>query len=230
MTGSTSGDADDEGLARRPSEADLRVSDAERHQVAEVLRHAAGEGRLDLEELEERLEWAFAAKTYGELEPLVRDLPSQDLAISAPCAGARPAPGRAVDLPAPGVSVAVMWGVERRGEWALGDRHSAFALMGWVELDLRQAALPAESMINAVAIMGTVTIVVDQYTRVDVDGVCLMGGFGEARPRVAPVLGAGSPIVRVRGLALMGGVEVVRKPREGKGKRLSKQQLRELED
>jgi hypothetical protein len=215
---------------RLPRPADLRVSDAERHQVAEVLRHAAGEGRLDLEELEERLEVAFAAKTYGELQPLVRDLPSQDLTATAP-GSARPVVQRPPgDLPSPTVSIAVMSGVERRGEWALGAEHTAFALMGGVELDLRQAALPSESTITAVAMMGGVTVTVDQYTRIIVDGIGIMGGFNETRPRVVPVLGPGSPLVRVRGLALMGGVEVKRKPREGKGTRLTKQQLRELED
>ena len=220
MTGSTGpGDRGASGgePVRRPGRSELRVSDADRHQVAEVLRHAAGEGRLDLTELEDRLEQAFAAKTYGELEPLVRDLPSHDLAITAP-GSARPVVERpAGGLPSPGVSVAILSGVERRGEWVLGERHTAWALMGGVDLDLREAALPAESTITAVAVMGGISIVVDQYTRVDVQGIGLMGGFSEARPRVAPVLGPGSPIVRVRGLALMGGVDVVRKPRRDKG-------------
>jgi hypothetical protein len=47
--------------------AQMRISDADRHRVAEVLRDAAGEGRLDLSELEERLEATWAAKTYGDL-------------------------------------------------------------------------------------------------------------------------------------------------------------------
>ena len=225
-----SGDTSGRRPQRRPDEAELRVSDAERHQVAEVLRHAAGEGRLDIDELEQRLEAAFAAKTYGELEPLVRDLPAHDLATTAP-GSARPVVQRPVgDLPSPSTSFAVMSATERRGEWDLGEGHTAWALMGSVTLDLRQAALPAHATITAVAVMGEVTVIVDQYTRVDVDGVGVMGSFGEARPRVAPVLGPGSPVVRVRGVALMGAVEVVRKPRGGKGKKLSRQQLRELEE
>ena len=54
----------------------LRVSDEERHAVADLLRQVAGEGRLDLEELEERLERTYAAKTYGDLVPLTSDLPA----------------------------------------------------------------------------------------------------------------------------------------------------------
>src|SRR3712207_5042198 len=56
--------------------AQLRISDAERHQVAEILRQAAGEGRLDLEELDERLEATYAARTYADLVPITLDLPS----------------------------------------------------------------------------------------------------------------------------------------------------------
>jgi hypothetical protein len=59
-------------MSRRAS---LRASDADREHVAERLRKAAAEGRLLTEELEHRLMAAFSARTYGELEPLVADLP-----------------------------------------------------------------------------------------------------------------------------------------------------------
>jgi hypothetical protein len=55
----------------------LRIGDADRERVADRLRQAAGEGRLSPEELEERLGAAFAARTAGELEPLVADLPPE---------------------------------------------------------------------------------------------------------------------------------------------------------
>src|SRR5579871_4656935 len=59
-------------MARR---AILKASDSDREQVAERLRHATAEGRLMAEELEERLEAVFAARTYGELDAIVADLP-----------------------------------------------------------------------------------------------------------------------------------------------------------
>ena len=59
-------------MARR---ATLRASDADRDRIADRLRHATGEGRLLAEELEERLERTFAARTYGELDAVVADLP-----------------------------------------------------------------------------------------------------------------------------------------------------------
>ena len=68
----------------------VRASDADRESVAERLRKAAGEGRLRTEELEERLEVALSARTYGELDSIVRDLPGRRLAAS------RTSPVRAV--------------------------------------------------------------------------------------------------------------------------------------
>lgn len=56
---------------------ELRVSDADRERTAERLRSAAAEGRLSPDELEERLERAFGARTFAELEPVVADLPPE---------------------------------------------------------------------------------------------------------------------------------------------------------
>src|SRR5579884_444773 len=63
-------------MARR---AQLRASDADRDSVAERLREAAGEGRLRTEELEQRIERALSARTYGQLQQLVEDLPGRSL-------------------------------------------------------------------------------------------------------------------------------------------------------
>jgi hypothetical protein len=60
-------------VARRYS---LRASDNDRDEVVERLRAATAEGRLRTEELEQRLEVAFRARTYGELDQLVADLPA----------------------------------------------------------------------------------------------------------------------------------------------------------
>src|SRR2546423_9972200 len=67
------------GMANVPDLPDqppaLRASDADRERVAEILRTAATEGRLDLDELDERLAAVYRAKTYADLVPLTRDLP-----------------------------------------------------------------------------------------------------------------------------------------------------------
>ena len=61
-----------------PPRHDVRASDAEREKVATALRDHAGDGRLDPEELEKRLDLAYAARTRGDLVPLLADLPSED--------------------------------------------------------------------------------------------------------------------------------------------------------
>jgi hypothetical protein len=62
--------------ARSVSVPAHRASDAEREAAADRLRVAAGDGRLDPQELEERLEAAYGARTVGELEALTGDLPA----------------------------------------------------------------------------------------------------------------------------------------------------------
>jgi Flp pilus assembly protein TadB len=69
----------------------LRASDADREHIAERLRHAAAEGRLLAEELEERLGKALKARTYGELDAVVADLPANRVARRSPIPLARPA-------------------------------------------------------------------------------------------------------------------------------------------
>jgi Domain of unknown function (DUF1707) len=81
----------------------LLASDADRDQVAERLRHATAEGRLVAEELEERLAAAFTARTYGELEAVVADLPRRDL----PVRGRPRTLSRVRSLPAPALFVAI---------------------------------------------------------------------------------------------------------------------------
>ncbi|MGI8429116.1 MAG: DUF1707 SHOCT-like domain-containing protein [Solirubrobacteraceae bacterium] len=57
------------------SRASLRASDSEREQTVERLRQAAAEGRLLAEELEQRIGLALRARTYGELDAILADLP-----------------------------------------------------------------------------------------------------------------------------------------------------------
>ena len=59
----------------------MRASDADREHVAERLRQAAGEGRLLAHELEDRLGKALRARTYGELDEVVWDLPGTRVGV-----------------------------------------------------------------------------------------------------------------------------------------------------
>src|SRR5580658_618949 len=93
--------------------ASLRASDKDRESAAEVLREAAGEGRLSMTELDERLDAVYGAKTYAELEPVIRDLPHAAIAPDAVAVRASPPVGtveRPAAKPASGSAIAVMSG------------------------------------------------------------------------------------------------------------------------
>ncbi len=222
MEGQSGNSRDAMPPVRRPDVSELRISDEDRHKVAEVLRQAAGEGRLDLEELDERLEATYQAKTYGELVPITVDLPAARGAVPSPVPP-RPAPASHVPAVRYSSALAVMSETKRTGVWLVGSQQTAFALMGSVVLDMRLAQFEShEIVVIANAIMGDVQIIVDAGTTVVVEGIGVMGEFNERRPKVPFDAERGGPVVRVRGFALMGGVHVQRKgpPGEALRKRL----------
>jgi hypothetical protein len=187
----------------------LRISDSDRHRVSELLREAAGEGRLDMEELDERLAAVFRAKTYGDLVPITADLPS-----GLPAQRPAPVPQwSGVPATRYSTSVAIMGSATRRGVWEIGETYQAVSVMGGVDLDLRQARFTTpETTIRVFAFWGGVNVVVNPQTRVVVDGIGIMGDFSQGRDKVEPEIGPDSPVVRVTGLALMAGVAVQRRP------------------
>lgn len=71
-------------MARQSS---LRASDSDREAVTERLRKAAAEGRLEPDELEERVHTALRARTYGELDRVVADLPARGVALNRVAVG-----------------------------------------------------------------------------------------------------------------------------------------------
>lgn len=202
------------GELERPEPSQLRISDEDRHQVAELLRDAAG--RIDLDELDERLEATYAAKTYGDLVPLTIDLPAHPQQPAIPAARRETLPAAATHES----SVAIMGDCTRKGAWLVPERHTAFALMGGVTLDLREASFAVqETTIYANAVMAGIDIYVDARTHVIVEGVGIMGAFDQGRDEVPAEVAADSPVVRVKGIALMSGVTVTRKGPPGQLRR-----------
>ncbi|HWG63070.1 MAG TPA: DUF1707 domain-containing protein [Streptosporangiaceae bacterium] len=187
-----------------PAHSQFRVSDTDRENTAEVLRVAAGDGRITFDELDERLGVAYAAKTYADLSEVTRDLPgSPPRPASFPLARLGGSPGSAA-------SVAIMSEVQRTGSWVVPQAYSAVAIMGGVRLDLREARFSEpEVTIQALALMGSVDVVVPSDIEVDVSGIGFMGSF-DHRASGAGIPGA--PRVKIIGFALMGTVEVKRKP------------------
>ncbi len=182
----------------------LRASDSDRDRIAEILRDAAGEGRLGMDELDDRLSAVYAAKTYGELEPIVQDLPS---GRSAPTA--EPANYQFGGTPGSASAIAVMGGFCRKGEWVVPPSFTALTIMGGGEIDLREARFAErETTIHATAIMGGIAIIVPEDADVRVNGIGLMGAFEHGATGVGK---PGAPTIHINGLAFWGAVDVKRK-------------------
>src|SRR6266487_51602 len=180
----------------------MRVSDADRERAAETLREAAGDGRLTFDELDQRLELAYAAKTYADLEPITRDLPATGAAAHAPAAGGFPAE-RIGGTPGSAISLAIMSGAQRAGPWVVPERYTAVAIMGGIEI--------------------TVPTDID----VDVSGIGFMGGFDH---RASGPGAPGAPCVRIIGFAMMGGVDVQRRAtKTRRGDRVEREERRRIE-
>jgi len=204
----------------------MRASDADRERVAEALREAAAEGRLDLEELDQRLDQVFAAKTYAELAPITADIPSPGTTPRAPETRRAESFGVKGHEYAPGnVALGIMGAFVRKGEWDVPPELSAVAIMGGGEIDLREARFTDGAVtIHAVAIMGGIQITVPENADVHVNGIGIMGGFDHTAAGGGP----GGPRIVVNGLAFWGGVAIQRKPADRERDSLDRSRAREL--
>jgi hypothetical protein len=213
-----------------PDRGNLRASDTDRDRVAGILREAAAEGRLTMEELDERLDAVYAAKTYAELGPITHDLPHPGTA-HIPAPSAPPAGGvhQFGGKPTSSAAVAFMGGFSRKGDWVVPKDFTAVAFMGGGEIDLRQAryAEPVVT-IHVVAFMGGIEITVPEDANVQVTGIGIMGGFGHGATGSGQ---PGGPTIVVNGVAFMGGVDVKRKPlkKAMRQRQLEDEKARELE-
>lgn len=200
-----------EGELARPEDSDrLRVSHAERDKVAEILREAAGDGRLNLDELDQRLEAAYAARTYADLVPITFDLPVKG---EQPQQVARAAESSLVTSgPAYEKRRVIFSGLDRHGDWVVPEHLVVVAIFGGVLLDLREARFAAREVVVTInAYMGGATIIVGPHINVVIDGTGVMGGYSGPSGLVESELDENSPTVRINGLAIFGGVSVERK-------------------
>ncbi|MEZ0068938.1 hypothetical protein ABIA32_004979 [Streptacidiphilus sp. MAP12-20] len=184
---------------------ELRASDADRERVAEALRDAYAEGRLDVEEHGQRLDAAYAAKTMGELAPLTKDLPAAagTPPRPAPAAAAGPA-GEGYVTPDSNELVAIFGGAQRKGRFRAGRWLKAHAVFGGVEIDLTDAVFDGpELIIECRAVFGGIDIKVPETVGLRGGGAGIFGGFDVAE---SPGTDPSGPVVTVRGKAIFGGV------------------------
>ncbi|MEV6837627.1 DUF1707 domain-containing protein [Streptomyces sp. NPDC051133] len=197
-----------------PRVSALRASDADRDRVADILRDALAEGRLTAEEHAERVEGVLHAKTVGELEVFIQDLPA---AHQRPAGAAytpvppRPTPG-AVPAEADANVVAVFSSAVRRGRWRAGRRLHAYSVFGSVEIDLSEAIFEYQQVvIKAVSVFGDVQIRVPENVSLRGTGGGVLGNF---EVDTLDSVEADAPVVYVDGWAVLGNVEA--RPRRGK--------------
>jgi hypothetical protein len=207
---------------------ELRASDSDRERTAEVLRGAASEGQITVDELEERVSAAYAARTRRELERLTAD-------VSRSPAPAAHASGLTVKEGTGGTRwlVAIMGGHDRRGWWRLAGQCTVVNIMGGSEIDLNDAELSERvTQLNVYSIMGGGEVRVPHGVNVQVSNFALMGGNDvKLGNEVAP---PGAPAIRIRLVSIMGGSSVIRGRKLTKAERerqreLSKAGNREIE-
>jgi cell wall-active antibiotic response 4TMS protein YvqF len=102
--------------------------------------------------------------------------------------------------------VSVFGDISQTGSWPAGRRISPVAVFGDIDLDLRQATMPDDVAINAIAPFGNVDVLVPADVRVDVGGFTLFGSK-KVSVREAPS-GQSAPAIRVRGFTLFGSLKV----------------------
>lgn len=201
-----------------------------RNHVIEQLKLNYAHNNIEVEEFERRLVSAHDFNDNFELLGLLRDLPEipggdEHLAedyesdwnsggYGAGSAGSEVHINRNKVRQTDTIA-AVLGGAERGGQWRPALHTNVLTVMGGVDLDLRNALFPPEGItIYVLAIMGGVDIVVPEGVNVEVSGLPLLGGFGNSTEGSHD---PHAPTLRIKGVAIMGGVDVeTKKPKKSR--------------
>jgi len=180
----------------------LRASDADRQRVADVLGQAYADGRLSIDEFNERNTAVWAAKTIGELAPMTRDLGGAPATIAT--AGGT---GLVNVDNVPAVHTYAVLSTRRQPEyWAVPSMVSALCFMGSAEFDCRKATfLSPRVELNVFAFMGSVVLQVPDGVSV-IDKTAAILGSVELKDLTPAKPGA--PVIELTGMVFMGSVEV----------------------
>ncbi|SRR6266581_3859946 len=166
---SPTGPEDEAGASGTLARGQLRASHEDRDRVVEILRVAAGDGRLAAEELDERLEAALTARTVGDLAALTTDLPA--------------AAGVAAGEPKEVVRIDCRSGsTQRNGRWVVPHRIEVRVSSGSVRLDFTEAVITQPSLqVDADVQSGSLTLVTRPGIAVDADDVAVRSGAVKVR-------------------------------------------------
>lgn len=187
-----------------------RASDRDRDAVLQRVQEAFADGRLDDTEFDQRMRAALTAKTHGELDVLLADLPAAP--ATSPSAGQVAA---STHGPGPGkYAIAYKGSVRRSGRWRVPGRYTAVVYKGGGWLDLRAAELTEPvTAIRAVAYKSTVNIIVSPGVRVEVTGSGIEQD-GTDDETLGYRLPNDAPVIHIKALAYKGKVEITTRPPE----------------
>ena len=193
--------------------------EADRQRAVEALMEHFSNDVMDLDEFERRLDAVNRCASADELRELLSDLPplesSEPATHMIPARGGGPVVVDASRVRRHGFLISVFGSTNRAGRWIPPQQTFAVGVFGGISLDFREALLgPGNTDLNVFAVLGGVEIIVPPEMAVEVDGMALCGGFEyetDEPLRRDPDL----PTLRIRGLAILGGVGVeVRLPGE----------------
>ena len=172
----------------------------QREAVAQRLSAEFAADRLTLDELERRLDLVYQAKSPAELASLTSDLPAPVAMASPLVRGSHGVVTRSVRT--------VMGSTSRSGAMELPSLLEVRAILGNIELDLRDASFGPFTEISIRSVLGNVEITLPMGVRVENDGDGFLGSFEcHVAPGVMPMVGT-APVVRLTGRAVLGNVEV----------------------
>lgn len=207
----TGGDGRNETGRHDTGRKSLRIGDAERGQVIDLLQHAVGDGRLTMSEGSDRIDSALAARTYGDLDPLVADLtpvlPSMAADVSSlpafnrpldqvPGAGQHGEPGWSQDDP---LVLSPGWdSVRRVGEWDVPPFIRVEPGVGSTTLVMLEARAKRSTIsMKITGGMGSIRLIVPPGWAVTSDRLSNALGSVRVRTRTRPA--HGSPLVVLHG-------------------------------
>jgi len=193
----------------------MRASDADREKVAGILRDAFAEGRLTHAEYDDRLTETYQAATYGDLVPVMRDLPvppgtlavptSHGVEIPTTSSSGGPVVRPGMTTPGDVSPVAIFGEVKRIGAWTVPAEFNATCIFGGGQLDFTQAILTSrETVLTAVCLFGGLEIIVPEGMVVRSEAIGIFGGVNVPATPTAP----GAPVLVIKGAAIFGGIDV----------------------